>query len=236
MMDNEGSLTPFQGALQGNGASPATWVIISTPLLNMLCSAGNGGHFIDAILKNQSHSVGYSFVDDTDLIQFDARDQSMREEEVLDRMQESINCWEGGLKSTGGAIVPQKSFVYPIIFEFDDTGQWHYKKVADIDYNFSVLNHDDEPQQMELLDANVGRCTLGVYLSPDGNNTAAIEALRLKAEEWSQYLTSGHLNHSDAWLSTESTIIKSLLYPLAALTMTERECNHIMAPVLEAGL
>ena len=77
-MDNEGSLTPFQGALQGNGASPATWVIISTPLLNMLRSAGNGGHFVEAISKAESHSVGYSFVDDTDLIQFDARNQQYK--------------------------------------------------------------------------------------------------------------------------------------------------------------
>jgi hypothetical protein len=33
----------------------------------------------------------------------------------------------------------------------------------------------------------------------------------------------------------ESTITKTLLYPLAALTITEKECNHIMAPVLDAG-
>ena len=32
----DGSLIPFQGVLQGNGAAPAIWVIISTPLLNML--------------------------------------------------------------------------------------------------------------------------------------------------------------------------------------------------------
>jgi hypothetical protein len=30
--------------------------------------------------------------------------------------------------------------------------------------------------------------------------------------------------------------MKSLLYPLPALTLTEKDCNHIMAPVLEAGL
>jgi hypothetical protein len=40
----------------------------------------------------------------------------MSEEETLDKMQESINCWEGGLKATGGSIVPQESFLYPIIY------------------------------------------------------------------------------------------------------------------------
>ncbi len=114
-MSNEGALIPFQGALQGNGASPATWVIISTPLLNMLREAGNGGYFVEPISKKISHSVGYAFVDDTDLVQFDARDQNMSTEEVMEKMQDSINRWEGGLKATGGAIVPQKSFVYPIL-------------------------------------------------------------------------------------------------------------------------
>jgi hypothetical protein len=107
-MSNEGSLIPFQGALQGNGASPATWVIISTPLLNMIRAAGNGGYFIEAISKSLSHLVGYAFVDDTDLIQFDARDRNMSLEEVMDKMQDSINRWEGGLITTGGAIVPKK--------------------------------------------------------------------------------------------------------------------------------
>jgi hypothetical protein len=90
-MDNSGSLIPFQGALQGNGASPATWVIISTPLLNMLRETGNGGYFVEPISHQKSHFVGYAFVDDTDLIQFDARDSSISTEEIMDKMQDCIN-------------------------------------------------------------------------------------------------------------------------------------------------
>jgi hypothetical protein len=71
-MSNNGALIPFQGALQGNDVSPATWVIISTPVLNMLRTARNGVFFIEPISKTVSHSIGYSFVNDTDLIQFDA--------------------------------------------------------------------------------------------------------------------------------------------------------------------
>jgi hypothetical protein len=234
-MQNE-TLIPFQGALQGNGASPATWVIISTPLLNMLRTAGNGGHFIEQISKKQSHTVGYAFVDDTDLIQFDSRHPEMTENDTLDQMQDCINRWEGGLKATGGAIVPQKSFVYPVLFDFDEKGQWHYCKVEDVDYEFTVPDHNDVEQVLEQLDVTEGRCTLGVHLAPDGNNSAAISHLRKNAEEWKAYITTGHLNKKDAWLATESTIVKSLLYPLPALTLTEKDCTYIMAPVLEAGL
>jgi hypothetical protein len=163
----------------------------------------------------------------------------MSEDEVLEKMQDAINCWEGGLKSTGGAIVPQKSFVYPILFEFHASGKWHYKKAADIDFDydlFTVQDHNDNTQMMEKLDASIGKCTLGVHLAPDGNNSDAIRSLQGKAEEWSKYINSGHLNRKDAGLATESTIMKSLLYPLVALTLTEKECSHIIAPVLDADL
>ena len=76
-MSSDGSFIPFQGALQGNGAAPVTWVIISTPLLNMLREMDNGGHFVSAISHQQSHLVGYAYVDDTDLLQIDVRDKTI---------------------------------------------------------------------------------------------------------------------------------------------------------------
>jgi hypothetical protein len=57
----------------------------------MLRSAENGEFFIEPISKELSHSIGYSFVDNTDLIQFDIKDQKVSKDEVLERMQNSIN-------------------------------------------------------------------------------------------------------------------------------------------------
>ena len=103
--DTRGSLIPYQGVLQGNGAAPTTWVIISTPLLEMLRAADNGGHFISPITKESSHLVGYAYVDDTDLLQFDMRNNMITTRHTMEQMQITINRWEGGLKATGGAIV-----------------------------------------------------------------------------------------------------------------------------------
>jgi hypothetical protein len=47
--------------------------------------------------------------------------------EVMQEMQEGTDRWEGGLKTTGRAIVPEKSWVYPIDFKFDKEGRWEYK-------------------------------------------------------------------------------------------------------------
>jgi hypothetical protein len=60
--------------------------------------------------------------------------------------------------------------------------------------------------------------------------------LMKKSEEWKELLTTGHLQRTEAWYALESTILKTLQYPLPALTLTETECNKIIRPVLDAGL
>ena len=109
----------FQGILQGNGAAPKTWVLISTPLLNMLRKNGHGAKFCTPITGNITQIVGYAFVDDTDLITFEMFDETITWADIEAKMQDSIDLWEGGLKTTSGAIVPEKSWIYPLDFVFD---------------------------------------------------------------------------------------------------------------------
>ena len=89
---------------------------------------------------------------------------------------------------------------------------------------------------MPQKECNVSSCTLGVELAPDGNNDSMIDRLRQKAEEWGSNVRSGHLNRHESWLALNSTIMRSLLYPLPALTLTEDQCTKIMALVIVAGL
>ena len=170
-------LIPYQGILQGNGAAPTTWVLISTPLLNMLRAAGKGGKFMSPISKLSTHIVGFAFVDDTDLICLNNGNPQISALEVMMEIQEAIDLWEGGLKATGGAIVPSKSWVYPIDFSFDVSGNWSYKSVEDIDVNFTVKDQDNNTTQLPTLNPNVGKETLGVYLAPDGNNSEAVSQM-----------------------------------------------------------
>ena len=234
-MSSKGTLIPYQGILQGNGAAPTTWVIISAPLLEMLRTAGNGGHFISPISKEYSHTVGFAFVDDTDLLHLDMRKQESTNE-AMSNMQSAINRWEGGLKATGGTIVNSKSWVYPIAFDFDTRGQWQYKRAEDIEHEFTVKDDRETRQPLSSLNPDVGKETLGVYLAPDGNNNTMVKELRAKAEEWRDNINSGHLNREDAWQALETTIMKSLQYPLKALTLSKAECDSIMQPILQAGL
>ena len=101
---------PTQGSGQGNGASPCIWAMISSPLLNMMRADDLGAHFITPLSKEKIIFVGCSFVDDTDLV-LSSFDSSDTLDDLTPKMQQSIQTWEGGLRATGGALVPEKSWV-----------------------------------------------------------------------------------------------------------------------------
>ena len=47
---------------------------------------------------------------------------------------------------------------------------------------------------------------------------------------------TGAIDKRDAWQALTLTILEKLEYPLLALTLTEGECDFIMAPILQSGL
>ena len=81
----------LQGILQGNRAAPTMWVLISTPLLNMLREKGYCGNFRSPITKENTKLVGFAFVDNTNLILVDMFDTSMDLDELAEKMQSAIN-------------------------------------------------------------------------------------------------------------------------------------------------
>jgi hypothetical protein len=99
---------PRHGIGQGNGVGPATWAVLSTPVLNMLRKKGFGCEFISPISQEYNSFAGYAFVDDTDVIESKPSTDSYQDS--LMNLQQAVNDWEGGLKATCGAIVPEKTF------------------------------------------------------------------------------------------------------------------------------
>ena len=77
---------------------------------------------------------------------------------------------------------------------------------------------------------------LGVYLAVNGNNSKQVEVMQQTAEEWCEKMRAGQFSRHESWTSLNTTIWKSLEYPLRALTLTEDEYTYIMAPVLAMGL
>jgi hypothetical protein len=74
----------------------------------MLRHEGYGAYFRTAIPGTTISFVGYAFVDDTDVC-IPGQNPNDTEADVALRMQQALDLWEGGIRATGGAIVPEKS-------------------------------------------------------------------------------------------------------------------------------
>ena len=226
---------PVQGSGQGNGASPTIWTLISSPLLTMMRKLNFGVTFSSPLSKEAICFVGCSFVDDTDLLQ---TSPSLGESvhQFQHRMQQAINAWSSGLRATGGALVPHKSWIYPIEFSFDAKGDYTYTPINQLDLQFTVPDSQQQRCPLEQINPNEAKETLGVFLAPDGNETAQINYLRTKVASWVDRVRSNHLSKHHAKLALTSTIYKTLEYPVAALTITQQQWRSITAPLHKCGL
>ena len=231
MSGTEEGDVPFQGILQGNGSGPVLWLAVSTPLINMMRHQGHGLQYRTPLSLEKDDFVGFAFVDDTDLAQGNLKIADMDISQVFEDMQQAIDCWEGGLKTTGGAIRPDKSFAYPISFEFKPSGEYYYEKVEDMEHSLTVKDHENIRTELELVDATVGKETLGMFLAPDGNMQDQFKALQRKVNSWCTNIRTGSIPPQDAFHSISTNIMKTLEYPLCATTFTREECNKLVKPI-----
>ena len=63
-----------------------------------------------------------------------------------------------------------------------------------------------------------------------------VRYLRGKAIKWADALRTKKLQPSEAWYCLAATIMKTIEYPLMATTMTRRQIDTIMQPILQAAL
>jgi len=73
-------------------------------------------------------------------------------------------------------------------------------------------------------------------MAPSGEKKRMIPEMRDKALHWGARVRLGKVSASDSLAALYTTISMQLKYPLAALTLTEKECTYIMAPAIRAAL
>ena len=225
-------LDPLAGVGQGNGAGPAIWAVISTVFFDLLRDKGYGFKMKAPLSKLAIHLAGCGFVDDTDLFQIGLTSDDYIA--VAAKLQEALKWWEKCTHVSGGAVVPEKSWYGLVQFEWTD-GEWAYK--SDVkDAGVCVSDLDGNEKELQCLSPHEAKRMLGVFLAIDGSNDVQIKHMRKIAEVWYEKVRVGHLSRYDAWLALNSTVMKTLQYPLLALTLDEDECNKIMSPILMGGL
>jgi hypothetical protein len=191
-------VVPMQGIFQGNGTGPMLWAVVSTPVLKVMRTEGFGTYFQACISGEAIRFIGYSFVDNTDLIQT-AKSTHDNELEVTSEMQRAINMWEGAIRATGGAIIPTKSFWYLIGFKWHE-GCWEYKDETEAPMTLIMVpDCNGTVVQLECLPPHAAHHTLGVRLAPDGNNTDEVKHLWTIVDRWKEHIVcTGHLQRHEA--------------------------------------
>lgn len=220
------------GILQGNGMGPTIWAAVSTPILEMMRGEGFGITFIAPFSGDQETICGFAFVDDADLAEM--ADEDCSKIGLLLKTQQALDLWEGGISTTGGAIVPHKSDWVIADFEWNNA-IWSYKS-KDTRDKLYIKGEDGNKAPLKQLDTSTGRLTLGVHIAADGNWKDQVKYLRDKSKDWAEAIRAGHIQRKDAWTALNMTIMKSLEYCLPATTLSATQLDKIYSPAITRGL
>jgi hypothetical protein len=224
-------LVPIHGIGQGNGADPAIWAVVSTPLLNVLRESGFGCEILCPISSKFFKFMGFAFVNDTDVIQ-SVLSETPAQAQAQAQLQEAIDTWEFSLKATCGALVPEKTVWWLVSFVWNGSS-WQYASIQDSPGEVKVNNISDSRKTIKCLEAHEAYETLGVFLAPDGNSQAQFKNMRKVVVSWVDGLRTGKISKDKVWLALQSTILRTLYYPLPALHLTKAQCEAIMSPLLQ---
>ena len=218
-----------QGVLQGNAAGPTIWAVLSSVVFEILHKRGFGVKFCTSLSKQVFLLVGFSYVDDCDLIQ-----SGSSPIQVLQSMQDLINNWGSVMKVTGGAISVEKSWWYLVDFVWAH-GKW-IAHDAEPDADLVASSSTGEILSLKRLYCNEASKMLGVWIAPDGSNNKLVEELQWSALDWSAKVKSGNPSAKEAWQALHTTITAKLKYPLSGCSLSVSECKSIMNPVIKSAL
>ena len=222
---------PLQGIGQGNGAGPAIWAVINSPIISMIRQAGGGAIFRTAIAMTCLKYVGFSFVDDADIVCSDLQVDTPGEE-LIPRIQNALDVQNGGLHGSGGALKSDKCNWRLLDWEESDTG-WELRSLQDMPGELSMLNYESgEREPVERLDTNIARETLGVYISPDGSWTAQKDSLAEILNKFSGQLKTANLSKSEVKCAIECMLWKKLEYSYPVSGLSKADWDEILKPAV----
>jgi hypothetical protein len=229
-----GGEIPFQGIGQGNGAGPTGWAVVSAPIINMVRAAGYGATFVSALSCAVVSFVCYAFVDDTNLVHTRA-ESDLPATDLIPEMQAAVDHWEGGLRASGGALVPSKSHWYLVDFKWKN-GSWRYCSIADNPGELSMRDHTGSRVPLVQVDVSEARRSLEVMIAGNCQWEDEVARLLRASNNCRSNLRTGHLSVSDAWYALNHTINRTVEYSMMATYISKADCEKIMRPFLNAGL
>jgi len=176
----------------------------------------------EAIHKVQTKFVGCAFMDDTNVIQLSLTETP---DQARMQLQNAIGTWEFNLKATCDALVPEKTVLWLVSFKWEG-GSWRYAGMQDSPGEVWVNDLYNDRKVLKRLEPHQAYKTLGVFLAPDGNLSKQFNKMRAAAVEWADGIHTGNLRKEEVWIALQSTVLRTLAYPLPALRLTRSSAKQ----------
>jgi len=224
--DSEISFTGnnLQGAGQGNTGAAPFWTMVSTHMIELMKEMEHQATFLSPITKQKIILSLIAFVDDTELF----LTQHTNDIHLLvKKANEAINTWKELLKVTGGAMRPEKCAW--TLMRFD-------KKNNQTQLAITIPNSDNIETPIQQYSSKQPRQYLGILQRTDGKENDQIQALLTSIEQWNNQMQSSRLFPSQNLSATLMKISRTILYPLPALTINEKQCTMISNKLYSACL
>ena len=216
----------FQGLLQGNGAAPAIWLLISMFLILLMKSFVRTPHIQATFSGIIISLIALVFVDDTDLFTFSFPNEPLSE--TINRLKAMILHWKGALYPSGRKLRPEKCYWYVIHFLWIN-GLWKYGKKVNM--TIQLPNDDGEEVNIEQLDVSVAKEVVGVWVSPDGKCNRQMEKLLQKTITFSEKLKTSFIDRNLLWMGVRNILWLTIRYSLPATSFSVKQCEEIIRPI-----
>ena len=152
------------------------------------------------------------------------------------QLEANIGFYGRTLESTGGALAWEKCKACLIMFLWIDgitiivnnkndfpplrvfsllTGMYHFIKIANPDEAFRML---------------------GAFVAPNGCMKKQIKILTEIAQKWAWKISKSYLTPHESLIAFKQVLFPALVYPQAVMPLTEKDCDNIIRPALNALL
>ena len=227
--------TPIEGSGQGTGWSPPTWFMIAEIILRALRANQPGMLLISPAGETTDFRAAEKHVDDsrqtvneTGVLHYNKENKTnLTLEEATNQASQAFERY---LSLTGGKLAIEKTMyhaLYPDIHgpRMRYMGKAETRVKIEITENFSTVR-----QRLQQYEADEAHKLLGVYTDPSSTNTAQIEYMRNQTREWGTRMRKSTLPSALKLLSYKMELLPQVQYPLPAVSLSERQLQHIMRP------
>ena len=220
----------LQGAGQGNTGAAPYWTAASTVMIEMMKKRGLLASFQSPMEDKEIFLALLAFVDDTELFITDDRNDI---EALKVKAQIAINTWKELLHVTGG-IMRSNKCAWTLI-NFDSKSHQPLPMNRDPG-DLYLQDEDGQTRTIDRYDKDLPREYLGIFQTTTGKDDEQVKEMMKAVDEWNSMINASKLPPALNLKALLSKIHRKLIYPLPAMTVTDKTLYKVSNKLYWASL